>query len=157
MDKISSIIPANARVSTVDMKSSGVARPGTPAFGREVGISHLDPSRQPPNTATVASARLEDQASMRTPAKDKRAEIISQMSDKFFSRKNQMSDDLPEIRAEAREPEMMTAGSLPMQNLNRHQATSFDRAAAGGAIAATSLANDDMDQVSVGQNLDVMA
>ena len=37
MEKISSILPSNARIKSVDMKTSHAARPGAPAFGRMMG------------------------------------------------------------------------------------------------------------------------
>lgn len=41
MEKISRILPSNPRVQAVDLKSSAPVRPGTPQFGRPVGISSL--------------------------------------------------------------------------------------------------------------------
>lgn len=41
MEKISGILPATSRVSTVDLESSGSVRPGAPNYGRPVGTSTL--------------------------------------------------------------------------------------------------------------------
>lgn len=42
MDKLSSILPGNARIHTVDIDESRPARPGTPSFGRSVGKTASD-------------------------------------------------------------------------------------------------------------------
>ena len=39
MEKISGILPASSRVTSVDLKSSGAVRSGTPNYGRPVGLS----------------------------------------------------------------------------------------------------------------------
>ncbi|MCH2534587.1 MAG: hypothetical protein MK008_09120 [Bdellovibrionales bacterium] len=41
MEKISGILPATSRVSTVDLQSSGSVRPGAPSYGRPVGSASL--------------------------------------------------------------------------------------------------------------------
>lgn len=42
MEKISGILPATSRVSTVDLASSGSVRPGAPDYGRPIGSSALN-------------------------------------------------------------------------------------------------------------------
>jgi len=54
MNKISSIIPTNSRISTVDMKGSMPVRRGVPSFGREV----VSPSNHRP----LAKTTLEEAA-----------------------------------------------------------------------------------------------
>lgn len=41
MEKISGILPASSRISTVDLQSSGSVRPGAPSYGRPVGSTSL--------------------------------------------------------------------------------------------------------------------
>lgn len=45
MEKISGILPATSRVSTVDLQSSGPVRPGAPTYGRPVGSASLSENK----------------------------------------------------------------------------------------------------------------
>jgi hypothetical protein len=98
MDKISSIVPSNARITAVDLKSSGVARSGTPGFGREVNSTN-DRLHNHTDAATAAAARHNDQMTLRQPTRDEKAQIVSKMTEKFFSSKAK-EDQLPEIKPE---------------------------------------------------------
>lgn len=87
MEKISGIIPPNARVTTVDLKNSGTARSGTPSFGREVGLSSVVERNNNLDVATKANFIQVDQMKLRGSKDDPRAEIIQRMSDNFFMKK----------------------------------------------------------------------
>jgi hypothetical protein len=43
MEKISRILPSSARVQSTDLSAAAPVRPGTPTFGRAVGVSTNHP------------------------------------------------------------------------------------------------------------------
>lgn len=99
MDKISSIIPGNKRVTTVDLKASGSGRSGTPGFGREVNITG-DRLHSHAETAKAAMERQNDMMALRQPSKEAhKVDIVTKMTDKFFSQKAR-ENELPEIKPE---------------------------------------------------------
>lgn len=87
MNKISSILPANARVTTVDMRNSGVSRPGSPSFGREVGMSTPAQRKAELETAMKASNEFKTQMYVRNEELDPKSKIVQNMADNFFNKK----------------------------------------------------------------------
>jgi len=103
MEKISSILPATSRVTTVDLRNSGSIRGGMPTFGREVGVTAaaaqqaqqkeaatLALSRNQPDvltTAARANQTLSEQMQMRTSKMDPKADIVKKMAENFFMNK----------------------------------------------------------------------
>ena len=88
MEKISGIIASTPRITSADMRNSGVVRPGTPSFGRPQGVSTVA------NRAEIASGRatdeLESLRSAREPnaqPKNEKAEIVERMAKNFFNNK----------------------------------------------------------------------
>ncbi len=160
MEKISSIIPSNSRVTTVDMKSSGTARSGTPGFGRDTLPTKEMDRLHHPETATLAIERHKDLMGQREAAKDPRVEIITKLSDKFFNSKAK-EDELPEIRNPEKYEGMAginidemrpSAASGPTRSTPRSRAESASLAAASAA------ANEaEEDTPMMGHRLDVMA
>lgn len=83
MDKISSILPGNSRVTSVDLKDSAPARPGMPAFGRQQGVSSLAKQRLDFDTSKSAIQAQEQLADWRT--KDStQAGVVQEITDRFF-------------------------------------------------------------------------
>lgn len=94
MEKISGIIPANARVTTVDLKNSGVARSGSPSFGREVGVSSVIARSNELDLSAKANLIQADQISLRSSKRDPRAEIVQRMTDNFFMKKAKQYEEI---------------------------------------------------------------
>ncbi len=91
MEKISRIIHGDKRITTVDMRHSGVSRPGSPSFGREVGVS---PGHHPEfNTNARAMQRFEEE--MRTRAVNAKAAMVERMADRFFVRQGRDENAQP--------------------------------------------------------------
>lgn len=148
MEKISSILPANARVTTVDLKNSGVARAGTPSFGREVGLSSVI-ERNQAELATRANTLQGEQLKQRTSAKlDPRAEIVQKMADNFFMNKARQIEAEKADRPESSNETMIREMREQIAPLTAQSQNMTD------ADAELSSSEDD---VIVGQHLDVMA
>lgn len=85
MEKISGIIPQNARIASVDMQHARPVRPGVPTFGRPVGKSELA------DKVTLSSLRKEstvdDFQTYRNPVETRRAKLVEDISNKFFMNK----------------------------------------------------------------------
>ena len=106
MDKISSILPNNARVKTVDLAESHPIRPGTPSFGRPVGANRLGDrvtlSQQALRETTRESAL--DQAKVGTlndgknPRDAKNVKIADQLTNQFFMKR---LEPIQEVKGES--------------------------------------------------------
>lgn len=84
MEKISGIIPSSRRVNSVDMQNAAPVRPGTPTFGRPVGISTLAPELFSSTTAQKAIEAFDAEVAPRKQPLDPKADIVKTMSDSFF-------------------------------------------------------------------------
>lgn len=86
MEKISGILPASARITSVDLKNSGVARSGSPSFGRPQGSSSVVRKQQ--DVFQSAAERHSEAMSLRHPsqmaAKDPQVAIVEKISSDFF-------------------------------------------------------------------------
>lgn len=86
MEKISRILPASPRVSSADLRNSGVARPGAPSFGRPVGVSALAANNKFDGMARATSEFQEFRAEReKNNHKHPHVEIVERMSKEFFS------------------------------------------------------------------------
>lgn len=162
MDKISSIIPSNSRVTTVDIKASGTARAGSPSFGREQSASmqadrlhnHID------RNGGQAIERHNELMGQREPFKDPKAQIVSKITDKFFNTKA-AQNDAPEIRP-SEKYEMVEMPSLNLTNTSAKSTpvksptnSSANATAALAALANEEFGDESEDQPMVGNRLDV--
>ena len=86
MDKISGIIPSSRRVSSVDLQNAAPVRPGTPTFGRPIGISTLAPELIGTSTAQKALAEFDLQMAPKKSI-DPKADIVENMSNQFFMKR----------------------------------------------------------------------
>lgn len=88
MEKISRIIPANARTKAVDVSGSQPVRPGAPTYGRPVGRVTRAPlevqDRVSLSTAERAITQHEQPANYRDRVEARRAQIAERVSAKFF-------------------------------------------------------------------------
>ena len=87
MEKISGIVKASPRLTSVDLKEASPVRPGVPSFGRPEGISSLN---QPPALGMTAPRSAGIQAEqLDWRGKDAaNAAIAAEMSNRFFMRNN---------------------------------------------------------------------
>lgn len=108
MEKISGILPATARITSVDMRNSGVARSGTPGFGRELGVSTVAAKNAALETAAKANLTHKDQIQMRNTESDPKSEIVRRMADSFFV--NNMSPSV-----EANDEDLAVGQNLDVQ------------------------------------------
>lgn len=100
MEKISSILPANARLKSVDTQDAHPVRPGVPAMGRPVGRT----SGQDRFTVSQEAKDLAFQETLatRNPREDEHVKIADAMTKNFFETRLQAK---PASRAEeAMEP-----------------------------------------------------
>lgn len=87
MDKISGIIPSSRRVNSVDLQNAAPVRPGTPTFGRPVGISTLAPELYSSTTAQKAIEAFDAELAPRKEPLDPKADIVKTMTDNFFMKR----------------------------------------------------------------------
>ena len=83
MEKISSILPSNARVKSVDMAAANPIRPGTPAYGRPVGTTASERDRITVSETARELASRESVASQ-NPKETAKAKVVEQMTRNFF-------------------------------------------------------------------------
>lgn len=98
MDKISKIIPSSARVASTDLKSTPALRPGTPAFGRPVGVSSLSEktiSAAAATTAQKAMAKHLELSEKRSGQNALGPEIVEDMTNRFFMHRTRNLDGTP--------------------------------------------------------------
>ena len=86
MEKISGILPSSRRVSSVDLQNAAPIRPGTPTFGRPIGISTLAPELVGLTTAQKALSEFDMQMEPKK-SMDPNANIVQTMSDNFFMKR----------------------------------------------------------------------
>ncbi len=82
MEKISSILPANARVQSVDLDEAPPARPGAPTFGRKAGRNTI-------NDRITLSAKAKEMAAQdtlmaRNPKEASRSKMVEELNRRFF-------------------------------------------------------------------------
>ena len=84
MEKISGIVPASSRVTSVNLKDSQTMRPGAPGFGAPVGKAAINGGNAP-TTAEKAAAAHNALMSRRS-GDAHHPKLIKDMTDKFFMR-----------------------------------------------------------------------
>jgi hypothetical protein len=100
VEKISGILPATARVTTVDLRNSGSSRSGMPSWGREVGVTaaaakQMEAAKQIEvaeqaqfSTSARAMGSFNQQMEGRVKsAPDPKSEIVKKLADGFFMNK----------------------------------------------------------------------
>lgn len=93
MEKISGILPSTSRITSVDLKSSGAVRSGTPSYGRPVGLSA--PAAREIERTTAQNARAVHEQLMSRRSLDPRAQIVEKMADNFFVNRNRQVEAEP--------------------------------------------------------------
>lgn len=83
MNKISNILPSNARVKSVDLAASHPIRPGIPEFGRPSGSTAT--MRDRVTFSQQARELLQNQAPARRPHELSKTKLAQSISDQFFT------------------------------------------------------------------------
>jgi len=98
MEKISGIVKASPRITSVDLSEASPVRPGTPGFGRPQAVSSLADRNQESTFGRAAErgARIQSEM-MDWRSKDKaRAAIAAELSDRFFIKNRPKADQVME-------------------------------------------------------------
>lgn len=82
MEKLSSILPSNARIRSVDTKDSKPVRPGAPSFGRPEGNISVQDRFTVSREAVDRAAQ--DLSALRNGKEFARAKMVEDISNKFF-------------------------------------------------------------------------
>ena len=160
MEKISGIVPASRRVTSVNLKDSQTMRPGAPNFGAPVGKAAINGGNAP-TTAEKAVAAHNALMSRRS-GDSHHPQLIKDMTDKFFMRNasgpGEVVDDVDlnftmDIGSTAAPPEInpldVPETSLQVQSVEPEMATTES----DWLIAESSV--EDSDYVPPGSYLDV--
>src|SRR4051794_21304586 len=104
MDKISGIIPSNARTRAIDTSNSQPVRPGAPSWGRPEGKVTKAVLEDKVTLSSVAAERPMEKPPTydRNLAESKKVKIAKDMTDRFFAENfphkeesgNSLSEDL---------------------------------------------------------------
>ena len=86
MEKLSSILPSNARLKSVDLEDAHPVRPGIPTHGRPVGMTSSQRDRITISPQAKENAFNETLA-RKNPRMDKNAEIVKTVTDNFFNKR----------------------------------------------------------------------
>lgn len=91
MEKISGIIPANARTRSVDVSNSQPVRPGAPTWGRRTGHVTQAETITPEDRVSLSSDKAVKEPTApiyNNRAEMTRAKVVDQLATKFFDTKN---------------------------------------------------------------------
>lgn len=91
MEKISGILPSSTRITSVDLKSSGSVRAGTPNYGRPVGVTAAAKREM---AAADARAQVLHEKQMAKRSGDEKADMVQRMADNFFNTRNKATDTI---------------------------------------------------------------
>lgn len=94
MEKISGIVKASPRLTSVDLSDAPPVRPGTPGFGRPQGVSSLAERNQESSIGRAAErgARIQSEMMDWRSKDSQRAAIAAELSDKFFIKNKSRSE-----------------------------------------------------------------
>jgi hypothetical protein len=125
LDKISSILPGNARIQSVDTENSQAARPGASTLGRHAGISTVHDRVSLSEAARHASLEDSFKDTMGgARSKDmQRAKMVAEINRNFFENRVKPVAEKPPAE-ETAETAMETADTLnlPQKNMTRDSA-----------------------------------
>ena len=105
MEKISSILPSNSRVKSVDLEDSHPVRPGTPTFGRKEGWNSAK------DKVTLSSVGVDaDQVAppspkeivYKNPREVSRAKMVEEVNRKFFNTRLDSKVEPVKLQSEAK-------------------------------------------------------
>ncbi|MCE3010066.1 MAG: hypothetical protein LW875_05595 [Proteobacteria bacterium] len=91
MEKLSGILPSNARLKSVDVKDSKPVRPGAPDFGRPKGSNSVQDRMN--ISAQALQLAADDHLAFKDPKEASRSQIVKNVTDNFFN--NRLREALP--------------------------------------------------------------
>lgn len=84
MEKLSSILPSNSRITSVDLETGSPVRPGAPAFGRKVGQNTIKDKVTLSNQAKELALQESALVGRKNPKEVAQAKMVEDLSRKFF-------------------------------------------------------------------------
>lgn len=130
MEKLSSILPSNARIRSVDTKDSKPARPGAPSFGRPQGTLSVQDRFSVSREAVDRAAQ--DLSALRNGKEFARARMVEDISNKFFETR-------------LKEPAQTTERATPTEvTLDRFTETDLPEPAQTLSVGLNSESSDDI-------------
>ena len=118
MEKLSSILPSNPRIKSVDLKDAKPVRPGAPSYGIPVGTNSVQ------DRVTIRGQDIQESMTYRNPKEMRSAKIAEEVTRKFFENRiekpmatseevNETINEVPEIEAA---PVNATTYSVPTES-----------------------------------------
>jgi len=159
LQKISGILPSSARVTSVDLRESGAARPGAPNFGRPIGESNLM-NNSITRSAHRALQQHNELSSKRT-KEQQQAQEIQKMADEFFKTKTQINKENDLAKDLILDQETSLAPTIDIPTLDSQELESLGirdtHQAQNKSMSALDLDDEEMNLPEVGRYIDVMA
>jgi hypothetical protein len=84
MEKLSSILPSNARTKSVEIDESHPARPGAPSFGRTVGSTSSQRLDRVSISPLARETAFNETLAKRNPREAASVKIVNDITKKFF-------------------------------------------------------------------------
>lgn len=103
MEKISSILPSNARVKSVDLSEAQPVRPGAPSRGQKEGSTSIRDRITLSSDAKEQAAR--ETMMGRNPREVSRAKMVEEINKKFFETRLTPTEKTPTMRDRVLEQE----------------------------------------------------
>lgn len=113
MEKISSIVRGNARVSSADAKGSTAVRPGAPSFGRPMGESSGGPA--PTETTAARAVAIHNEMNEAKKLRTQDNTVVALADQFFMSRIRRPDDEVSVVVPSA--PQKAIAKPLPVEQL----------------------------------------
>lgn len=111
MDKISSILPSSARITSVDLKEGAALRPGVPSFGRVEGVSGRNRERGAQLGETTLHASEKQRTQMNWREKDMaQAAVAQEVTRNFFGSRNKDREQAGDSMGRVQDEIATTAG-----------------------------------------------
>lgn len=111
MEKISSILPSNSRVKSVDLEDSHPVRPGTPTFGRKEGWNSAK------DKVTLSSVGVDAEKGVppspkeivyKNPREVSRAKMVEEVNRKFFNTRLDSKVEPVKLQSEVKTESVLT-------------------------------------------------
>ena len=155
MQKLSGILPSSARITSVDMRGSGAARPGSPSYGRPVGESNLEKNAIVRH-AHRALKRHREMVDARSQVQVN-SDIVKNLSDGFFKSHAQKATENAVVNSILAD-EMAAAGPAPRIDVPESEPyVDIDKFMNPSMESNESMTEVELDSPGVGRYLNVSA
>jgi len=124
MEKLSSILPSNSRVKSVDLEDAHPVRPGVPSLGRPMGTTSSQRDRMT-ISPQAKEAAFNETLAKRNPREDKSVQIAAKITDQFFNSRvgpKSDSDFVPTLSEQVSTIEVQTIPNYVADGTNAEQA-----------------------------------